>query len=44
MHMKRVFWYVRTKFLTLSSFVIQRIKIIQLALNPLAAWTSNFYQ
>lgn len=44
MHMDRVFWDVGTEFLTLISFVIQRAKIIQLALNPLAAGTWNSYQ
>jgi hypothetical protein len=42
--MKRVFWDVGSEFLTLISFAIQRVKIIQLALNLLAAGTWNAYQ
>ena len=34
--MKRVFLDIGTEFLTLISFVIQRVKIIQAVLNPLA--------
>jgi len=44
MHMKRVFWDVGTEILTLIIFVIQRVKIIQLALNPLAVGTWDSYQ
>jgi len=44
MHMKRVFWDVGTEFLTLISFVIQRVRIIQLALNPLAVATWYSHQ
>ena len=42
--MKRVFWDVGTEFLTLLSFVIQRVRIIQLALNPLAVASRNSCQ
>jgi hypothetical protein len=44
MHMKRVLWDVGTKFLTLISFVIQMVKIIQLALNPSAVGCWDSYQ
>jgi len=44
MHVKRVFWDVGTDFLKLMSFVIQRFRIIQLALNPLAVATWNSYR
>ena len=44
MNVKRVFWDVGTEFLTLISFAIQGVTIIQLALNPLAVATWNSCQ